>query len=126
VILGKSAGTSGPFLARVDAELDTFNSLYFLYNCKLQSLSYPALIGQPYTDLPGTRRTVSWRLGRELSGPGTAVSISMQAPVTGGFFGLDVRLVCWGTLDGASPPIVDYGLGVKSAVLTLLQVGAIN
>ena len=126
VILSKYGATSGPFLARVDAELNTVGSLYFLYNCKLQSLSYPAFFGAPFTDLPGTRRTVSWRLGRELSGEGTTVSMSMQAPVTGGPFGLDVRLVCWGAWDGASPPIVDYGSGVKSAVLTLLQVGAIN
>jgi hypothetical protein len=118
-------GTS-PLVVRVDAELDTTNALYYVYHCKLQYKAFPALLGAPYTDVPSTHRSVSWRLGRESSGPGAAVSISMQGTVTPGALGADVRMVCWGTWDGASPPIVDYGVGVAAATLTLLPVGSIG
>lgn len=124
-VVTKSTSGSSPLLARVDAQLDTTNSLYYLYNCKLQSKAIPALLSTPYSDIAGTTRTVSWRLGRESSGPGTTVSISMQGTVQAGFLGADVRMVCWGTWDGASPPIVDFGVGVTSATLTLLPVGGV-
>ena len=100
---------------------------------RLQSLGNPRPVvvaldvrPAPGSDLPGTHRHVSWRLGREMSGSGTQVSISMQAPVTAGPFGADVRMVCWGTFDGASPPIVDYGIGVTAATLVLVPVGAVQ
>jgi len=125
-MISKTVSQPGRYLARIDAEIDTTNALYLIYNCKLQSLAYPAILGTPYSDLPGTHRHVSWRLGREMSGSGTQVSISMQAPVTAGPFGADVRMVCWGTFDGASPPIVDYGIGVTAATLVLVPVGAVQ
>ncbi len=125
-MISKAVSPSGRYLARIDAEIDTTGALYLIYNCKLQSLAYPAFIGTPYSDLPGTRRSVSWRLGRAESGSGTQVSISMQTPVTAGAFGADVRMVCWGTFDGASPPIVDYGLGLTAATLALVPVGAVQ
>jgi len=130
LVLIKSTPTSGFVLARVDAELNTFGALYFDYHCKLQKLTYPAFLGAPYIDVPGTTRTVSWRLGYETLGDtpasGIPVSISMQAAIQAGSLGLDVRMVCWGTWDGASPPIVDYGVGLNSATLTLLPVGGIG
>jgi hypothetical protein len=122
----KGTASSGAFLARVDAQLNNFGALWFDYHCKLQSLTYPAFLGTPFTDIPGTRRDVSWRTGRDNAGNGTSatgVPISMQAPVTAGSFGVDVRMVCWGTID-SSGPLYDYGLGVESAVLTLEPVGA--
>jgi len=128
-VLIKGTPASGKYLARVDAQLNNFNALYWDYHCKLQALNYPAILGTPFTDLPGTRRDVSWRTGKDGAGNATSatgVSISMQAPVTAGSFGVDVRMVCWGTWDGASPPIIDYGFGVESAVLTLLPVGGFN
>ncbi len=128
-VLIKGTPSPGKYLARVDAQLNTFGALYLDYHCKLQALTYPAFIGTPFTDLPGTRRDVSWRTGKDGSGSALSpngVSISMQAPVTAGAFGVDVRMVCWGTWDGANPPIVDYGYGVESAVLTLLPVGGFS
>lgn len=125
-MLSKVVSQPGRYLARIDAEIDTTGALYLIYNCKLQSLAYPAILGTPYSDLPATRRSVSWRLGREMNGSGTQVSISMQAPVTAGLFGADVRMVCWGIFDGASPPIVDYGVGLASATLTLVPVGNVQ
>lgn len=50
----------------------------------------------------------------------------MHAPVTAGSFGVDVRMVCWGDWDGASPPIVDFGTGLVSATLTLVPVGNVQ
>ncbi len=114
---------AGSYLVRLDAQLDTTGALYFLYHCKLQYLTYPALIFTPYTDVPGSQRTVSWRLGREVSGGGAPVSISMQGGLIGGSLGATVRMVCWGTWDGASPPVVDYGFGVSSAVLVVEPIG---
>ena len=127
-IVSKSTSSPGSLLARVDAELDTTGALYFDYHCKLQALTYPAFVGTPYSDLPGTRRTVSWRLGRESGGLGTPMPISMSALVTAGSLGVTVRMVCWGTLDVSQgqPPIFDYGVGVNSAVLALLSVGSVN
>lgn len=128
VLLKGTGGAPGKYLARVDAQLNNFGALWFDYHCKLQSLAYPALLGTPFTDLPGTRRDVSWRTGKDGAGnntTATGVSISMQAPVTAGAFGLDVRMVCWGTIDPAGP-LYDYGFGVESAVLTLLPVGNFN
>lgn len=125
-MVAKSVPTSGTYLARVDAELDTTNALYFNYSCKLQSLSFPAILGTPYSDLPGTTRRVSWRLGREMSGPGAPASISMQGSLTAGSLGASVRMVCWGDWDGASPPIVDYGAGLTTATLTVVPVGAVQ
>jgi hypothetical protein len=125
-VLLKGTAGAGAFLVRLDAQLNNFGALWFDYHCKLQSLSYPALLGTPFSDIPGTRRDVSWRTGKDSSGNGTSstgVSISMQTTASAGPFGADVRMVCWGTWDGASPPIVDYGLGVESAVLTLTPVG---
>jgi hypothetical protein len=116
----------GAYLVRLDAELDTTGALYFEYHCKLQGFAYPAIFGTPFTDLPGTTRTVSWRLGREVSGAGTPVSISMQGTFVGGALGADIRMVCWGTRDGANPPILDYGYGVASAVLAVERVGAVG
>jgi hypothetical protein len=127
-VLVKNVTSGGTYLARVDAFLDNWGALYFNYSCKLQSLSYPAIIGTPYTDLPGTRRHVSWRIGKDGVGNATAVSgasISMTAPVTAGVFGASVRVVCWGTVD-PTPPFYDYGAGVASAVLTLTPVGAVQ
>lgn len=125
-VLTKSVNLQGNYLARIDAELDTTGAAYYIYNCKLQSLAFPAVIGTPYSDLPGARRQVSWRLGRAESGGGAPVSISMQAPVTAGSLGASVRMVCWGQWDGANPPIVDYGLGLTAATLTLVPVGAVQ
>ncbi len=125
-VLIKGTPSSGKYLARVDAQLNNFGALWFDYHCKLQSLTYPALLGTPFSDIPGTRRDVSWRTGKDGSGnstTATGVPISMQAPVTAGPFGVDVRMVCWGTID-SSGPLYDYGLGVESAVLTLQPVGA--
>ncbi len=130
-IVNKSITSPGSFLARVDAQLDTFGALWFDYHCKLQALAFPAFLGAPYSDLPGTRRDVSWRTGKDASGNATSatgVSISVPAPVTAGSLGVDVKMVCWGTVDVANgpPPLYDYGIGVSSAVLTLLAVGGIN
>lgn len=125
-IVAKSVPSSGTYLARLDAELDTTNALYFNYFCKLQSLSFPSVIGTPYSDLPGTTRRVSWRLGREMSGPGGPVSISMQGSLTAGTLGAAVRMVCWGDWDGANPPIIDYGAGLTTATLTVVPVGAVQ
>ena len=70
----------------VDAQLDDSATLWFDYHCKLQSLTYPYVIGEPvpWVDIPGARRDVSWRAGEDpegadTSGPG--VSISMQSAV---------------------------------------------
>jgi hypothetical protein len=74
---------------------------------------------------------VSWRLGNLQNLGGSGVSISMQAPVTVApsvLAGVSVRMVCWSvwdTAEGNPPPLVDYGLGVTSATLTILPVGAI-
>lgn len=125
-VLIKGTPSPGQYLARVDAQLNNFGALWFDYHCKLQSLAYPAFLGAPFTDIPGTHRDVSWRTGRDNAGNSTSatgIPISMQAPVTAGSFGVDVRMVCWGTVD-ASGPLYDYGLGVESAVLTLEPVGA--
>jgi hypothetical protein len=125
-VLIKGSPSPGQYLARVDAQLNNSGALWFDYHCKLQSLAYPAFLGTPFSDIPGTRRDVSWRTGRD---PGTGLSttasglpISMQAPVTAGRLGVDVRMVCWGTID-PSGVLYDYGLGVESAVLTLEPVG---
>ena len=126
VMVSKSVSTGGTYLARVDAELDTTGALYFNYSCKLQSLPIPSILGTPYADLPGTTRRVSWRLGREMSGPGAPVSISMQGSLTAGITGASVRMICWGDWDGASPPIVDYGMGLTTATLTIVPVGAVQ
>ena len=133
ILIKTAPSPSAKYLARVDAQLNNLGSLYFDYHCKLQALPYPYvfIIGAPipWVDLPGTRRDVSWRAGKDSAANSTGargISISMQAPVTAGTFGLDVRLVCWGTWDGTSPPIVDFGLGVESAVLTLLPVGGFS
>jgi hypothetical protein len=126
-VVEKSVDSAGTFLARVDAQLNNFGALYFDYHCKLQALTLPSLVGTPYSDLPGTRRDVSWRVGKDTNGNSsgaTGVSISMQAPVTAGPLGVDVRMVCWGTID--SGPVYDYGSGVESAVLTLLSVDSIQ
>lgn len=128
-IINKITASPGSYLARVDAELDTYNALFFDYHCKLQAQAFPALVGSPYSDLPGTRRSVSWRTGKGASGnptSATGVSISMQAPVTAGAFGVDVRMVCWGSVDPSAPSFYDFGGGVSSAVLTLLPVGGVN
>jgi hypothetical protein len=125
-ILIKGTPSSGQYLARVDAQLNNFGALWFDYHCKLQSLAFPALLGTPFSDIPGTRRDVSWRTGRDNAGnatTATGVPISMQAPVTAGPLGVQVRMVCWGTID-SSGIVYDYGLGVESAVLTLEPVGA--
>ncbi len=130
-VLIKNTGGGGSFLVRVDAQLNNFNAYFFDYHCKLQSLTYPAFLGAPFSDVPGTRRDVSWRTGKADNGVATSssgVSISMQVVVSTPTFALssaDVRLVCWGTWDGASPPFVDYGLGVESAILTITPVGGI-
>jgi hypothetical protein len=109
--------------------------LYIVYNCKLQRLTYPYVFipGQPepWNDIPGTRRRVSWRLANEGNLGGSGVSISMQAAVTvpeSPLAGVSVRMVCWSVWDtsqGNPPPLVDYGLGVTSATLTILPVGGI-
>ena len=91
-------------------------------------LSFPAPIGTPYANVPGTRRDTSWRTGRDSaanSTTATGISISMQAPVTAGLFGADVRFVCWGTRD-FSGTLIEYGFGVDSAILTLVPVGAVQ
>ena len=127
-VLLKGTPNTGKYLARVDAQLNNFGALWFDYHCKLQALNYPAILGAPFTDVPGTRRDVSWRTGKDGGGNNTSatgVSISMQAPVTAGSSGVDVKLVCWGTVD-PSGPLYDYGLGVESAVLTLTPVGGFN
>ena len=126
VMVTKPVTAPGTYLARLDAELNTTNALYFIYACKLQSLAFPALIGTPYTDLPGTTRRVSWRVGKEASGNGAPVSISMQGSLTAGSLGATVRMVCWGDWDGTSPPIVDYGAGLTTATLTVVPVGAVQ
>ncbi len=130
-VLIKGSRSPGSYLVRVDAQLNNFGALWFDYHCKLQALQYPYFIGiggsVPWSDLPATRREVSWRTGKDNAGnttTSTGVSISMQAPVTAGDLGLDVRMVCWGTVD-TSGPLYDYGLGVESAVLTLEPVGGI-
>lgn len=128
-VLLKNTGGAGTFLVRVDAQLNNFGTLYFNYHCKLQSLAYPAILGTPFSDIAGTRRDVHWRTGKDSSGNSTGangVSISMQAAVSAGILSTDVRLVCWGTWDGNSPPIVDYGYGVESAILTLQPIGGIS
>jgi hypothetical protein len=132
-ILLKSTPSPGVFMARLDAQLNNSGALYFDYHCKLQQLNYPYFftIGGaiPWVDVPGSRRDVSWRIGKDSGGSATSssgISISTQAPLTAGTFGMDVRMVCWGTWDGASPPIVDYGSGVESAVLSLTPVGAVQ
>lgn len=127
-ILLKGTPSSGTYLARVDAQLNTFGALWWDYHCKVQSITYPHVISAPWVDVPGTRRDVSWRTGKDGSGnPSgvTAASISMQAPITAGISGVDVRLVCWGTVD-TSGAFYDYGQGVESAILTLTPVGAIG
>lgn len=125
----------GSFLVRLDAQLNNFGAFNFDYHCKLQSLIYPyvVLIGQPvpWADMPGTRRDVSWRVGKDNAGNNTSatgISISMQGqvnPGTGVFASVDVRMVCWGTINLQPPPFnfYDYGIGVESAVLTLTPVG---
>jgi hypothetical protein len=125
-VLIKGTPSPGKYLARVDAELNNLAALFYDYHCKLQSLAYPALVGTPFSDIPGTRRDVSWRTGKDNAGSGSTaygLPISMQAPVTAGPFGVDIRMVCWGTIDG-SPVSLGYGLGVESAVLTVEPVGA--
>jgi hypothetical protein len=127
-VLLKNTGGAGTFLVRVDAQLNNWGALYFDYHCKLQSLAYPAFIGAPFSDIAGTRRDVSWRTGKDNVGNSTGstgVSISMQTTVSAGTFSTDVRLVCWGTIDG-SPPLYDYGFGVESAILTLQPIGGIS
>ncbi len=127
-VVGKDVSQPGTYLSRLDAELNNFGALWFDYHCKLQALAYPAFVGMPYTDLPGTRREVSWRTGKDGSGnntTATGVSISMQAPFTAGALGASVRMVCWGTID-SSGPIYDYGLGVTAATLTLVPVGSVQ
>lgn len=128
-VLLKGTTSAGTYLVRLDAQLNNAGALWFDYHCKLQSLPYPHLIGAPWSDVPGSRRDVSWRTGKDGSGNPTGasgVSISMQAPVTAGSLGVDVRMACWGTWDGASPPLVDYGFGVESAVLTLEPIGGVG
>jgi hypothetical protein len=130
-ILLKGSPSPGTYLVRLDAQLNNFGALYFDYHCKLQQLSYPYFIviggSIPWADIPGSSRDVSWRTGKDngYNSGSTGVSISAQGAITAGTFGVDVRMVCWGTWDGSNPPIVDYGLGVESAVLTLQQVGGI-
>jgi hypothetical protein len=121
-------GPAGTYLARVDAELDNYGAYAFDYFCKLQSLAFPNMVGTPFGDLAGRRRQVSWRIGKDNAGnntPATGVSISMQAPVTAGVFGVSVRMVCWGQVD-PSGAFYDYGLGVRSATLTLVPVGSVQ
>ena len=124
-ILNKYVPSSGSHLVRLDAEIDTTYAISYTYRCKLQSLAYPALVGTPWSDVAGSTRTVSWRLGREFSGLGTPISISMQGTVTGGSLGADVRLVCWGAWDG-STQVVDPGIGLTSAVLVIELVGGVG
>ena len=131
--LVKNTGGAGSFLARIDAQLNTFGAYYFDYHCKMQRLDLPYIIGPtvPWVDVPGTRRDISWRTGKNASGDATGatgVSISMQAAITTGSLALsstDVRLVCWGTVDH-TPPFYDYGVGLESAILTLVPVGAVQ
>ncbi|MFN7979441.1 MAG: hypothetical protein U0P30_14995 [Vicinamibacterales bacterium] len=127
-MLAKSVPSGGTYVARLDAMLDNFGAYYFSYSCKLQALSFPSIIGTPYTDLPGTRRNVHWRSGKDGSGNATAPtgeSISMTAPFTAGISGATVRMVCWATLD-PNPPFYDFGVGVSSAMLTLTPVGSVQ
>ena len=70
---------------------------------------------------------MSWLVGKDPSlNGGSGVAFSMQAPVTSGSFGAEIRLVCWGTTDGASPPLVDYGFGIMAATLTAVPVGSVQ
>ena len=73
-VLIKGTPSSGKYLARVDAQLNNFGALWFDYHCKLQSLTYPAFLGTPFTDIPGTRRDVSWRTGKDDAGNGTSAT----------------------------------------------------
>ena len=120
VVVSKTTARSGALLARVDAQLNNFGALFYDYHCKLQALKFPNIIGTPYSDLPGTQRDVSWRIGKDnnLNNTGAAgISISMQAALTvapGPFAAVDVRMVCWGTVD-PSGPFYDYGAGAESA-----------
>ena len=131
VVVSKSVARSGNFLARVDAQLNNFGAFYYDYHCKLQKLVFPNLIGTPFSDLPGTQRDMSWRIGKDNSGNNsgaTGISISMQAAVTVpavAFAGADVRMVCWGTVDPVGP-FYDYGAGAESAVLTVVTVASIE
>ena len=126
-MINKTLSLGGTYLARMDAELSTLYSLFYDYNCKLQWLTYPSIIGTPYSDVPGTRRFVSWRVGQDENewGHGSGVSMSMQAPIVAGTMGVSVRMVCWGTTE-AGAPIVDYGLGLTAATLTLVPVGSVQ
>jgi len=121
-VLNKTTGVSGQYLVQVNAQFNTAGALFFEYHCKLQALAFPALLFTPYSDLPGTTRNVSWRIGQDTGG--ATSSVSMQAAVTAGGLGIDVRMVCWGTVEG-SPVVWDYGYGLESAIITLLPVGAI-
>jgi hypothetical protein len=128
-VIIKSVGSTGTYLARLDAELNTTGSLYLDYSCKLQFLRLPTVVGSPYSDLAGTRRSVSWRVGKDASGNyGSGASMSMQAPVTAGtglFGGVNVRMVCWGTIEPGAP-LIEYGSGVTAATLTLVPVGTVQ
>lgn len=118
---------------RLDAQLDNSNALWFDYHCKLQQLVYPYVVGPggaPWADIAGSRRDASWRIGRDNAGNGTTasgISISMQAIVSSSppLGSVDVRLVCWGTID-PSGPLYDYGVGLQSAIMTLVPVGAVQ
>ena len=128
-VVGKDVGQPGTYLARVDSELSNYGALWFDYHCKLQALAYPAILGTPYSDLPGTRREVSWRTGKDGSGnstTATGVSVSMQAPFIAGPLGASVRMACWGTIDSSGGVVYDYGLGVTAATLTVLPVGSVQ
>jgi hypothetical protein len=132
-ILSKSSGGPGTWLVQVDAVLNNFGALFYNYSCKLQTLTAPyvVIIGgpEPWVDVPGSRRSVSWRTGKDNSGNSTGVnslSISMQTVVsaTSGFLpgSVTVRLMCWGDRD-TSEAFYDYGLGVESAIMTLTPIG---
>ena len=64
-------------------------------------------------------------MGKDSGNGGSGVSISMQAPVTAGAFGVAVRMVCWGGVEPGAP-IYDYGQGVTAATLTLVPVGSVQ
>ena len=126
----KSTGGAGTFLVQLDGQFNNFGALWFDYHCKLQRLTYPYVVGPggpPWVDIAGTRRDASWRIGRDNAGNSTTargVPLSIQTTVaaSGPFASVDVRLVCWGTIDPAGP-LYDYGLGLESATMTLLPVG---
>ncbi len=129
----KNTGGSGNFLVRLDAQFNNFNAFWFDYHCKLQQLVFPYVTGPggpPWADIAGTRRDASWRIGRDNAGNDTTahgISFSMQAIVSSAppLGSVDVRLMCWGTVD-SSGPFYDYGTGLESAIMTMVPVGAVQ